>query len=126
MIELYRKRQPTIFEHQQTITGYVSLRPAPSKDRADAAINALPLLFAGIDAERLVQDAIARLLDGKAALPSRRRRDTSPPRHLRRCPVKSRFHDSDVPVHAFGSDVFRCTIHLGYPAQPAETSPILT
>jgi len=27
LIELYRKRQPTISEHQQTITGYLRLRP---------------------------------------------------------------------------------------------------
>jgi Domain of unknown function (DUF4158) len=27
LIELYRKRQPTISEHQQTIAGYLRLRP---------------------------------------------------------------------------------------------------
>src|SRR5258708_34331458 len=27
LIELYRKRQPTISEHQQTITGYLRLQP---------------------------------------------------------------------------------------------------
>ena len=27
LIELYRKRQPTISEHQQTITAYLRLRP---------------------------------------------------------------------------------------------------
>jgi hypothetical protein len=34
LIELYRKRQPTISEHQQTITGYLRLRPF---DDAEAA-----------------------------------------------------------------------------------------
>ena len=34
MIELYRKRQPTISEHQQTIAGYLRLRPF---DDAEAA-----------------------------------------------------------------------------------------
>jgi len=34
LIELYRKRQPTICEHQQTITGYLRLRPF---DDAEAA-----------------------------------------------------------------------------------------
>jgi hypothetical protein len=34
LIELYRKRQPTISEHQQTITGYLKLRPF---DDAEAA-----------------------------------------------------------------------------------------
>ena len=34
LIELYRKRQPTISEHQQTITGYLRLR---AFDDAEAA-----------------------------------------------------------------------------------------
>lgn len=34
LIELYRKRQPTISEHQQTITGYLGLRPFDDTDAA--------------------------------------------------------------------------------------------
>jgi hypothetical protein len=34
LIELYRKRQPTISEHQQTVTGYLKLR---AFDDAEAA-----------------------------------------------------------------------------------------
>jgi hypothetical protein len=34
LIELYRKRQPTISEHQQTITGYLRLRPFDDTEAA--------------------------------------------------------------------------------------------
>ena len=39
LIELYRKRQPTICEHQQTITGYLRLRPFDNAEaRKDASL----------------------------------------------------------------------------------------
>src|ERR1700720_4668737 len=56
LIELYRKRQPTISEHQQTITGYLRLRPFDDAEAAqleqflfeEAAVwNKLPPLWAG-------------------------------------------------------------------------------
>ncbi|MBV8968308.1 MAG: DUF4158 domain-containing protein [Verrucomicrobia bacterium] len=56
LIELYRKRQPTISEHQQTFTGYMRLRAfddaeaaqlEQSSSRSPVVWNRRPRLWAG-------------------------------------------------------------------------------
>jgi TnpA family transposase len=96
LIELYRKRQPTISEHQETIAGYLRLRPFG--DAEEAQRSALAELVSAI----ADLDTSSRWGEGRTAASDGQR--FSLPRRVLQQTYSTRFSDFALEFYTFVAD----------------------